>query len=85
MRKVIPPPSYPAPCFSFFFFKPLPRILIPFCFFWVGQAHGHVVGAWIFHFLFLVSHLLNRLSMWDLLLVPHWWKKKKKTIHPNPN
>jgi RNA-binding protein YlmH len=31
----------------------------------------------------LVSHFLNHVGMWDLLLVPHWWKKKYTIIHPN--
>jgi hypothetical protein len=33
----------------------------------------------------LVSHLLNHVGLWDLLLIPHWWKKKYIVIHPNPN
>jgi hypothetical protein len=73
------------PCpLVFFFSKPLPKIPTPFGFFWVGSstwAHG---GGLIFlNFLFLVSHFLNHVGMRDLLLVPHWWKKKYTIIHPN--
>jgi hypothetical protein len=25
-----------------------------------------------FNFVFIVSHLLNHVGRWDLLLVPHW-------------
>ncbi len=83
MCKVSPLFNYLAPWF-FFFSKPLPKIPTPFGFFWVGSstwAHG---GGLIFlNFLFLVSHFLNHVGMWDLLLVPHWWKKKYTIIHPN--
>jgi hypothetical protein len=78
--------NYLTPCFFFSFFKPLPRIPTPFGFFWVGSntwAYGG--GLIFFNFLFLVSYLLNHVGMWDLLLVPNWWKKIKIVIHPNLN
>ncbi len=85
-RKVGPPLSYPAPCFFFSFCKPLPRIPTPIGFFWVGSRSGACGrGLIFFNFLFLVSHLLNHVGMWDLLLVPDWWKKIYIVIHPNPN
>jgi hypothetical protein len=54
MRKVSPRLSYPVPCFSFFFFKPLPRIPTPFGFFlgWIKHM-GMWWGLDIFKFSFL--------------------------------
>ncbi len=81
MHKVSPPLSYPALCFSFFFFKPLPWIPTPFGFFGVGSSTWACSGGLIF----LVSHLLNHVGVWDLLLVPHWWKKIYIVVPPNLN
>jgi hypothetical protein len=64
---------------NFFLKKKSPYLGCPhlLVFFGLGQAHGHVVEpSYFFNFLFLVSHLLNHVGMWNLLLVPHWWKKK---------
>ncbi len=69
MHKVSPPLSYPIG----FFLKPLPRIPTPFGFFWVGSTTWACGGGLIFfNFVFIVSHLLNHVGRWDLLLVPHW-------------
>jgi hypothetical protein len=37
-----------------------------------------------FNFLFFVSHLLNHVGMWDLVFVPHWWKKNIYSHSPQP-
>ncbi len=71
MRKVSPLLSYLAPCFFFSFFKPLPRIFTPFGFVFVGSSTWACGGGSIYiSFIFLISHLLNHVDMWDLLIVP---------------
>jgi hypothetical protein len=62
------------------------KIPTPFGFFWVGSSTWACGGGLIFfYFLFLLSHLLDHVGLWDLLLVPHWWKKKYIVIQPNQN